>query len=316
MDTMQEVSSVSKYLKKKDMAPVRTGVSRYLLKQSIVAKNSPALTGVAKYTVNLKQDKPAVVTTVSRYLNRLELEASRIKNLTGVAKYQAEKDRLARKQDAAALIARYIQEEARAAEEKSKAAMEAASAVTEPTIELDDTVLTTVEKYAQRQAKVASSRPAASSVAKYLAKLLIEEKKRPPKSGVDRYITQLQKIEKQRPQLSGVSRYVKAQAGLPRVYKLTSGVAKYLVKQDEQAKHTPLESKVAKYLAKQELTQANNKKFEAIIINFEPGTTGLSRYIEKNLLPKTLEGEFIPAGHIDRATGVDKYLNSRARLVS
>lgn len=191
-ETAKPVSGVEKYLSSLDKSPA-SGVSKYVLRQSIAEKQKkqllgiPEATGVEKY---LKNQKPTPEPTgVAKYLknqaNQPELsnvakylaKQAAISALTpkvvkpklsGVAKYIAHQESLPQP----SRVAKYL------AKQDAISAL-AAKAVVPVT-------LTGVAKYLDEQAK----QPQVSNVAKYLARQALNERQQPAKieTSVEKYM--------------------------------------------------------------------------------------------------------------------------------
>jgi len=182
IEPVQLVSGVAKYLESLDQVPT-SGVSKYVLRQSIAEKQlrqlsgEPEVTGVEKY---LKNKKPAPELTgvekymkhqaslpqpsnVARYLTKqAALSATQVKpvkvEISGVAKYLQTQENLPQP----SRVAKYM------AKQAAIAALTAKHAEQPP-------ILTGVAKYLDEQA----SQPQISRVAKYMVRQALVEKQKP-----------------------------------------------------------------------------------------------------------------------------------------
>ncbi len=190
----QPLSGVAKYLDSLDKIQ-SSGVSKYLLRQSIAEKQkqqtlgnnvvtgvekylknvkpTPGLTGVAKYLKH--QDSLPQPSNVARYIAKQaavkSLHVKQEVEVSGVAKYLLHLDSLPQPSK----VAKYLAKQAAISALAPK--KEVAKAVT----------LTGVAKYLDNQA----SQPQASRVAKYLARQALSERQKPaPKvTGVEKYLS-------------------------------------------------------------------------------------------------------------------------------
>jgi hypothetical protein len=193
IEPAQLLSGVAKYLDSLDQYPA-SGVSKYVLRQSIAEKQKrqlsgePEVTGVEKY---LKNKKPAPeLTGVAKYmkhqaslpqpsnvakylskqaaLNALQVKQSKVE-ISGVAKYLQQQENLPQP----SRVAKYMAKQAAIAALTAKQ-------ITQPTI------LTGVAKYLDDQANL----PQASRVAKYMARQALAEKQNPAaiETGVQKYM--------------------------------------------------------------------------------------------------------------------------------
>jgi hypothetical protein len=192
-DTTQPVSGVAKYLD--NLAKIHsTGVSKYVLRQSIAEKQkketlgkneatgvekylknqkpAPGLSGVAKYLKH--QDSLPQPSNVAKYiakqaaLNSLQVKPVEAK-ISGVAKYLQHQESLPQP----SRVAKYMAKQAAIAALNEKQASK-------------PVVLTGVAKYLDTQASL----PQASRVAKYLTRqaLLDKQKPAPSLTGVEKYM--------------------------------------------------------------------------------------------------------------------------------
>ncbi len=192
-NSQQPVSGVEKYLNSLDKSPA-SGVSKYVLRQSIAEKQKnqllgiPEVTGVEKY---LKTLKPApALTGVAKYLK----DQANQPELSNVAKY------LAKQAAVAALtpkivkpqlsgVAKYLEHQeslpqpSRVAKymAKQEAMTALAAKLITPTV-----ALTGVAKYLDEQAK----QPQISRVAKYMARQALNDRQQPAKieTSVEKYM--------------------------------------------------------------------------------------------------------------------------------
>lgn len=303
--TVPVVSGVAKYLNKKDKDPV-TGVSVYVLRQTIAERNAPAVTSVAKYLTKVAKELPHAKSTVDKYLVKQDFAAKKVSSLTGVARYEAEQNLLERKKAAVALTQKYRDEEAAAMLAKQKAAAK-------------ELKITKKQIKDAEAAIIAQKKEASTGVGRYLQQTGMKPDKQ--STGVSRYISKKIIADSQKPALSKVSRYIGGQSASSKKTFLT-GVARYLSKQPVATKPSPAKEKllpsgVSRYLATQ--TEVEQHK---------PAVTGVAKYLDnaakqesskikklENLsklaaeaVGKSVEGEFIPANSFYANTGVSRYL--------
>jgi DNA integrity scanning protein DisA with diadenylate cyclase activity len=241
-EPVQLVSGVARYLENCEQNPT-TGVTKYLLRQSLAAKQKKEtlkeieVTGVEKYLKN-KKEAPGL-SGVAKYLKHLDS----LPQPSKVSKYLAKQAVLAAiqtkeikqsvKQFEATGVAKYLQHQeslpqpSRVAKYMAKQAALAALQVKQAEVEV-----TGVAKYLQHQ----ESLPQPSRVAKYMAKqaaLAAKQVKQP--------VVQVGP--------TGVAKYLQHQASLPQI----SRVAKYMVRQAlvEKIKPVATETSVEKYMRHQ-----------------------------------------------------------------
>jgi hypothetical protein len=348
LNTLPAVTGVTKYLKNHPELPA-TGVAKYVVKQSMLAKDTPVLTGVAKYvSKNLKDASPAtrvdrylasqalleksrpVLTGVAKYINKQASTASNVMLLTGVAKYQAEQDLLAKKEAAAVMIAKYLAAEASAA--NAKAANETAQDVAvEPVAEV--LAATGLGRYLQAQAKLAEKKAPVSGVAKYLARQIIVESQKPALTRVAKYLSKQQQTKKPKPVISSVARYLEGQVAASTNKPALSGVSKYLSRQAILEKNKPQLSGVAKYLTAQSVVEkpvAGIVESAGAILDVVMQSS-VAKYLERQAqlalealaaAEESLVGEYIPANEVEESfvaakeaiSGVSRYIEKKLKV--
>jgi hypothetical protein len=302
------VTSVAKYLKRKDKHPV-TRVEKYILKQAIADKNAPATTGVANYLAKIsKEVSVCKKTSVDKYLAQQALAAKNsASTLTGVEKYEAGQALIAKRKAATAIIKKYKDEEEAA---KEKAIDLEANPVVEKksAVKQEKPAKTRVGRYLQEQTKVSKDKPKATGVAKYLAKKIIEDSQKPVLTGVSKYLRGHSVASEKKPNVTGVARYlsqhkITATVASPKIKLVQSGVARYIADQSAEKNNKPILSGVEKYLkslSEKSDTLANTEQRLLIV--------------EESIA--SLEGEFIPADRVDSITGVSRYLEKKDVVVS
>ncbi|CAG7856245.1 hypothetical protein MCAMS1_00656 [biofilm metagenome] len=301
------ISSVTKFLKKKDKTPV-SGVSVYLLRQSIAERNNPKSTNVAKYLSKVAKDTSRNKTCVDKYLLNKELTETKKSSLTGVARYQADQDLVSRKQAAAAMIQKYREQEAtellarQAAQEAGSHFSEDQILAAETDVIAEETAATSVGRYLQKSAKKVAM--PTTGVARYIATQIILESQKPVLSKVSLYMRDQAINQSKKPKLTGVARYlsklppVTEKASYNKGKAAPSGVSRYLDARAVSEINKPSLSGVAKYLESKSKEEASKiKKIEDLRGRMagEPAV-------------KSIEGEFIPANSYHAETGVSRYL--------
>ncbi len=325
------VTSVAKYIKKKEKQPV-TGVAKYVLRQTIADRNAPPPTGVAKYIAKAAKEVPTrKKSSIDKYLLKQELAEKKVSTLTGVARYNAEQDLQDRKKAATTMIERYREQEeatAKAAREEAEVAYELSSRSEQVEHEVEAPAGTRVGRYLQEQAQLLKKQPKATSVSKYIAKKIAADSLKPElsMSKVSKYLRDQALAQNKKPKLTGVAKYISKQP--PAAVKTTkpkenlaeSGVARYMAAQTAADSNKPVLSGVAKYLEKQtqlareamlRLPDHTGSHISALEGEFIPANnfvpTGVSRYLEKQSADVAVAAE--TSG---RSTGVSRYINSQS----
>jgi hypothetical protein len=312
------VTGVAKYMKKKEKHTM-TSVELYVLRQSIAEKHIPTPTGVSKYLAKVAKAAPIrKKTSVDKYVAKQELATRSFSTLTGVAKYQAEQELLARKQAAATLIKRYLDDEeaalisAKAAADADYEASRNMGYQEDTEVEAVEVATTRVGRYLQEQAVLSKKKPAITGVGRYLAKQIALDSQKPTISGVGKYLREQSVVQSKKPVPTGVARYLSNQVNVPatapKVILAQSGVARYLASQKVVETHKLSLSGVAKYLERQSQADKDNANLQI--------TSNLLEYEVTQEAEKCLEGEFIPANDFSSATGVSRYLERQSDVVN
>lgn len=302
------ITGVAKYIKKNEKQHV-SGVSRYVLRQSIAEKNQLIPTGVSKYLQKASQGQDSTKkTTVDKYLLRQEWAEKNQPALTGVARYQAEQNLLERKKAAAELVKKY-----REAEEKDL--MEAKIAAV---VDYEKNCVSNLDMSQEE------SNPAQTGVGRYLQSNSSGEAKK--STTVAKYIARQIIIDSQKPKLSKVAKFIQEQSISEAKKPKPTGVAKYLAslhsvgKSINKPKSVVKESSVSKYISTQEALEKNKPVLSGVAryLQSKVDAAGTPKLIGHETVEKCLEGEFIPANEeIEiRSTSVSRYIENKDKVVS
>ncbi len=303
------ITGVAKYVKKAEKQHM-SGVSKYVLRQSLAKKNTPITSGVAKYIAKSTVTNQPRKSSVDNYLAAQERLVRNSVPFTGVARYEATQTLIERKKLAAELIEKYRiaeQDAVKAAQVAAVLAYEVSSASSnhEQMSELEDKASTRVGRYLKEQEANGKSARQATTVSKYIARQIVIESQKPAKSKVEKYLQEQSIVERKKPKLTGVTKYLSKQPNTPKAIKpveklVESGVARYLCAQEELEKSKPVLSGVSKYIAKQ--VHSDIKSIPLI---------------DNSVIEKCLEGEFIPASEYvpPVTTGVSRYLEKQEEVV-
>lgn len=302
-------SGVAKYMANKMgvaeyVAPI-SRVQKYIQKQSKQhIKQSVVLSSVTQYITSHHTSR--VPTSVARYIAK-KVVATRTKaNLSGVAKYQLEQEMLERKKTVAKIVKKYLEKQSIITKAKLAAEAEAAEvAITQARIAKGMAILdlesgqalSTVERYAKKQALLAKNKPTITRVNKYLANKVAIASQKPPVSRVEKYLANQAIVAKSAPQLSGVAKYVQQKTHIAKSAPKASGVAQYMLKKSTLNKDKPELSGVAKYL-----TSTRTKVKTDVQVTVDA------------VVDNSLEGEFIPANKAVVESSVDKYLQKQKAI--